>query len=93
MGKLVNQIAKLQDYEQFADLNWSGTFEDYLGIVRENPLVTRTSFQRVYDMVLAHGSETYQDNKKKLIHYKFFDDEAGGGKDSIYGLTFRSCVW
>ena len=47
MGKLVNQIAKLQDYEQFADLNWSGTFEDYLGIVRENPLVTRTSFQRV----------------------------------------------
>ena len=86
MGKLVDQIAKLQDYEQFADLNWSGTFEDYLGIVRENPLVTRTSFQRVYDMVLAHGSETYQDNKKKIIHYKFFDDEAGGGKDSIYGL-------
>ena len=50
------------------------------------PRVTRTSFQRVYDMVLAHGTETYQDNKKKIIHYKFFDDEVGQGKDSIFGL-------
>ncbi|MEE2788666.1 MAG: serine protein kinase [Myxococcota bacterium] len=86
MGKLVDQIAKLQDFEQFANLNWSGTFEDYLGVVREDPRVTRTSFQRVYDMVLAHGTETYQDNKKKIIHYKFFDDEVGYGKDSIFGL-------
>ena len=65
MGKLVEKIAKLQNYEEFADLNWTGSFEDYLKIVRENPTVTRTSFQRVYDMVLSYGSETYSDNKKK----------------------------
>ena len=86
MGKLVDQIAKLQNYEEFADLNWSGGFEDYLNIVRENPSVTRTSFQRVYDMVLSYGSETYLDNKKKLIHYNFFDDPMGDGRDSIFGL-------
>ena len=86
MGKLINQIAKLQDFEQFADLNWSGSFEDYLNLVRENPTVTRTAFQRVYDMVLSHGSETYQDNKKKLIHYNLFDDPLGDGKDGIFGL-------
>jgi serine protein kinase len=86
MGKLVEQIAKLQNYEQFADLHWSGSFEDYLGLVRDNPDVTRTSFQRVYDMVLSYGSESYSDNKKKLIHYNFFDDPMEDGKDSIFGL-------
>ncbi len=86
MGNLVDQIAELQDYEQFADLHWTGTFEDYLAIVRENPAVTRTAFQRVYDMVLSYGSETYYDNKKKIIHYPFFDDPRNGGKDAIFGL-------
>ena len=86
MGKLVNQIAKLQDYEEFADLHWSGGFEDYLEPVRKNPMVTRTSFQRVYDMVLSYGSESYLDNKKKLTHYNFFDDPRNDGKDAIFGL-------
>ena len=26
------------------------------------------------------------DNKKKLIHYNFFDDPLGNGQDAIYGL-------
>ncbi len=86
MGKLVSQIAKLQDYEEFADLHWSGGFEDYLELVRKNPMVTRTSFQRVYDMVLSYGSESYQDNKKKLTHYNFFDDPRNDGNDAIFGL-------
>ena len=86
MGSLVDQIAQLQDYEQFADLHWKGSFEDYLDIVRRDPTVTRTAFQRVYDMVLSYGSETYYDNKKKLVHYRFFDDPLEGGKDAIFGL-------
>ena len=86
MGKLVNQIAKFQDYEEFADLHWSGSFEEYLELVRKNPAVTRTSFQRVYDMVLSYGSENYQDNKKKLTHYNFFDDPRNDGNDAIFGL-------
>ncbi len=86
MGNLVDQIAELQDYEQFADLHWTGSFEDYLSIVREKPSVTRTAFQRVYDMVLSYGSETYFDNKKKIVHYRFFDDPRSGGKDAIFGL-------
>ena len=86
MGQLVNDIAALQDYEEFASLNWKGTFEDYLGLVKKDPGVTRTSFQRLYDMVLSYGSEKYQDNKKKIIHYNFFDDPLDGGYDSIFGL-------
>ena len=29
---------------KFASLNWKGSFEDYLELVKKNPDVTRTSF-------------------------------------------------
>ncbi len=82
----VRRIASLQDQRQYQELNWEGSFEDYLEIVRKNPKVTRTAFQRVYDMILSHGKTEYIDNKKKLIRYHFFSDEQFGGKDAIYGL-------
>src|SRR6516225_9910966 len=83
---LVGKIAALQDFKEYQKLHWSGTFEDYLNIVRENPKVTRSAFQRVYDMVLSYGQEEYIDNKKKLVRYNFFKDEQHGGKDAVYGL-------
>ena len=83
---LVGQIAELQDYDEYAELHWEGSFEDYLNLVRKNPRVTRNAFQRVYDMVLSHGAEEYIDNKKKLIRYNFFKDELNSGRDAIYGL-------
>src|SRR6202035_1634629 len=83
---LTSKIAALQDYREYEELNWTGTFEDYLKIARENPKVTRTAFQRVYDMVLSYGQEEYIDNKKKLIRYNFFKDEQHGGRDAVYGL-------
>jgi serine protein kinase len=86
MGQLIKEIAAFQDYDEFASLNWKGTFEEYLEIVKKNPGVTRTAFQRLYDMVLSYGSETYRDNKKKIIHYNFFDDPRDNGYDSIFGL-------
>ena len=86
MGSLVDQIAELQDFDEFANLHWTGGFEDYLELVRKQPQVTRTAFQRVYDMVLEEGSEEVIDNKKKIIHYNFFDDPRNGGRDAIFGL-------
>ncbi len=83
---LVNQIAALQDYERYEDLHWSGSFEDYLALVRENPRAARTAHERLYDMVVEAGTETYVDNKKKITRFKFFDDERHGGRDAIYGL-------
>src|SRR5437764_10332825 len=83
---LVSRIAALQDKTSFKELHWDGSFEDYLRIVRENPRVTRTAFQRIYDMILSHGKTEYIDNKKKLIRYHFFHDEKFGGRDAVYGL-------
>src|SRR6267378_1846760 len=83
---LVTRIAALQDKTSFKELHWDGSIEDYLKIVRENPRVTRTAFQRIYDMILSHGKTEYIDNKKKLIRYHFFHDEHFGGRDAVYGL-------
>src|SRR5436305_2104328 len=83
---LVSRIAALQDKTSFKELHWDGSFEDYLKIVRENPRVTRTAFQRIYDMILSHGKTEYIDNKKKLIRYHFFHDEHFGGRDAVFGL-------
>lgn len=85
-SSLISKIAELQDYERYENLHWLGTFEDYLDMVRQNPRVARTAHERLYDMVLAAGTESYVDNKKKITRYKFFDDERHGGRDAIYGL-------
>ncbi|MDF1563719.1 MAG: serine protein kinase [Deltaproteobacteria bacterium] len=76
----------MQDLDDYEAQHWEGSLEDYLGIVRERPAVTRTAYQRLYDMVLSHGKSEYVDNKKRLVHYRFFDDPLGKGKDAIYGL-------
>jgi serine protein kinase len=84
--RLVSAIAALQDQKEYAELNWEGSFEDYLKLVRESPKILRTAYQRLYDMILSYGREEYLDNKKKIIRYNFFRDEKNNGKDAIYGL-------
>jgi serine protein kinase len=76
----------MQDLSLYQEQNWEGSFDDYLRIVKENPKVTRTAFQRIYDMILSHGKTEYIDNKKRLLLYHFFHDEKFGGKDAIFGL-------
>ncbi|MCB9567419.1 MAG: serine protein kinase [Myxococcales bacterium] len=83
---LTERIAALQDRKRYEDLHWTGSFEDYLELVRENPRVARTSYERLYDMILSHGTEEYVDNKKKIIRYRFFSDDAHGGRDAVFGL-------
>ena len=86
MATLTEQLGKLNNVEEFQELNWTGTFDEYLDLVKQNPDLCRTAFQRVYDMILAAGWSEYVDTKKKVVHYNFFDDEPDGGKDAIFGL-------
>jgi predicted Ser/Thr protein kinase len=72
--------------KEFRSLTWSGTFEEYLDVVKKNPRILRTSYQRLYDMILSFGTQDYEDSRKKMIHYNFFDDPVDNGKDAIYGL-------
>ncbi len=84
-SSMIGSIATLEDRAAYEALAWDGTFEDYLGIVRERPEVTRNAFQRVYDMILGSGTEDYIDSKKKIVRYMFFSERLAG-KDAIYGL-------
>ncbi|NIM19453.1 MAG: serine protein kinase [Candidatus Latescibacteria bacterium] len=83
---IISLIESKQDIEKFQELNWKGTFSDYLNIVANDPSVLRTAFQRIHDMILSHGVEEYKEYKKKIIKYKFFDDIHDGGIDAVYGL-------
>ena len=70
----------IQSYEA---LNWTGSFWDYINMVEENPTIARNSYQRLYDMVMSHGTEESTYCKRTYVKYKFFE---GLGDISIYGL-------
>ena len=49
-----NQIlGELDAKNEFKELNWEGSFNEYLGMVSQNPYVARNAFQRMYDMILS----------------------------------------
>jgi serine protein kinase len=84
-ASLLNLVGELQDQKQFQELNWSGTFQEYLEILNKNPRAGRNAFQRIYDMIVEHGTEEFIDAKKRLIRYKFFNDTSFDGEDAIFG--------
>ena len=62
--EIISLVAQRQDLDQFRRKNWEGTFEEYLDIVRSDPRVTQNNFERVYDMILSYGIETYEELRK-----------------------------
>ena len=87
---LIGKIAGLQNLKEYAELNWSGAFEDYLNLVRKTPAITRSAFQRVYDMILGYGQEEDIDNKKRLIRYNFFNALHAIGDNDV-PFDFGTC--
>jgi serine protein kinase len=84
---IIDIVAQRQDLNQFRKKNWTGTFEDYLDLVHENPKAARNAFERVYDMILAAGTETVERNRgERHLRYKFFDDPFENGQDAVFGL-------
>ena len=53
--KLMKAMSSHNFKKEHANLNWSGSFADYLGIVLERPAVARTAFQRLYAMIASFG--------------------------------------
>jgi serine protein kinase len=84
--EIIGKARQALDLETYREQHWTGSFSQYLDLVKENPKVTRSAFERIYDMILSYGTGEYVDNKKKIVHYKFFDDPENQGADGIYGL-------
>ncbi len=85
-SSIISLIGERQDLDQFKKKNWIGSFEGYLDMVRQDPKVTRNAFERVYDMILSYGTDTYEANRERHTRYKFFDDPDHGGEDAVFGL-------
>jgi len=83
---IISIIAERQDLEQFRKKHWEGSFEEYLDLVRANPQITRNAFERVYDMVLSYGVDSFEEQREKRVRYRFFQDPEGEGADAVFGL-------
>lgn len=79
-------VRQHQDIGGYRTLNWEGGFGEYLELLRADPRPLRTSYQRVYDMIVSYGQQEYGRFREKFIHYRFFDDPMEGGRDAIFGL-------
>ncbi|AIQ63253.1 protein prkA [Paenibacillus stellifer] len=55
-------------------LAWSGTFKEYIELLRKDPTPAKTAHARVYDMIKSHGVEDNGGRKR----YKFFEQEIFG---------------
>jgi len=88
-SNIISMIKNNQDLEDFRQLNWTGTFPQYLDLVRKQPEVTRTAFQRLYDMIVSYGTDEYTEFRKKQVRYKFFDDPIEDGRDAIFGIDIH----
>lgn len=84
--KLIDIVTKEGLREKHEELHWKGSFSEYLDMVVEKPEIARTAFQRLYDMISSYGYETYTEYKKKITHWKFFDDPMDSGRDAVFGL-------
>src|SRR5580692_10765863 len=83
---ILSAMANMQSAQEYQELNWEGSLEDYLKLVQENPRVTRNAFQRIYDMILSHGVVEVVEHKKRSTRYRFFRDYAHDGRDAVYGI-------
>jgi serine protein kinase len=83
---IITRAKQALDLAGFREQNWTGTFAQYLELVQRDPRIARSAFERIYDMILTRGTREYLDNKKKIVHFNFFDDASHGGEDAIYGL-------
>lgn len=84
--EIIRLIEESEDIKRFKELSWEGSFQDYLKMVQEYPEVTRSAFQRLYDMILSYGTDEFTEYKGKVIRYKIFNDDIGGNRNSIFGL-------
>lgn len=64
-------------------LSWTGTFAEYIELLRNNPGLARTAHSRVYDMIASQGINDQVGHKS----YKFFNKEIFGLDRAIEKLV------
>ncbi|AOR24448.1 PrkA family serine protein kinase [Clostridium taeniosporum] len=77
------------DREKNAKNKFSGTFLDYLELLKKNPDITKLAHKRIYDMILKKGVEELRGDENPRIR-KIYGNDAirkyGFFKDEFYGI-------
>lgn len=76
-------LASRFDKEKFRQQNEQMCFSDYYERVLENPNLLRSSHQRLYDMIIEKGTETFERCCRTITRYKFFSEHS---KQPVYGI-------
>jgi serine protein kinase len=61
--------------------DWTGSFRDYLSVVRANPRASLLAHARIFEMVRSRGVET--DESIGTEKYKFFEDDLFGVDEAL----------
>jgi serine protein kinase len=87
----LRMLSDANTVKEFRNFQWEGSFNEYVDLVKKDPLIARNAFQRMFDMIVGWGTTSYVEYKKNIIRYKFFDDPIDHGKDAVFGLDI-SCM-
>jgi len=75
---------RLSEYRAESDkLAWTGTFKEYVDLLRNDPTPAMTAHARVYDMIESYGVEEVGGHKR----YRFFEQEIFGLDRAIEKLV------
>lgn len=75
---------RLSEYRAESDkLAWTGSFKEYVDLLRNDPTPAMTAHARVYDMIESYGVEETGGNKR----YRFFEQEIFGLDRAIEKLV------
>ena len=77
-----DSLAEKFPKKEFGKLHEVTSFEEYLDRVYKNPALARSAFQRIYDMILSKGTDTFKKYNRTITKYKFFNDK----EFPIFGL-------
>lgn len=78
---IFKKFAEYRDEKE--KLTWTGTFAQYVELVRRNSHLSMTAHSRVYEMIASHG--VYEENGQR--RYKFFEQEIFGLDRAIEKLV------
>jgi serine protein kinase len=78
----LSSIARHFDADKYRKFNRTMTFNEYLNAVYDSPRLARSSYQRIYDMIIAKGTSQFERYRKTIKRYHFFDN----AEIPIYGL-------
>ena len=85
----LEQVAQTHSPETYRHEHWQGSFAEYLDIVAENPKVTRTAYQRLYD---AYQPGPVMDFKHYPKNFEYFHPGSHAA-DNRAALDYAGSGW